>query len=60
MPEYIEFQLSNDKDYLFSRYIEFNKINEFNKIEIYYLNEEQRNTSKSIREIDLSLIKKIL
>lgn len=60
MPEHIEFQLSNDKDYLFSRYIEYNKINNFNKIEIYYLNEEQRNTSKSIREIDLSLIKKIL
>jgi hypothetical protein len=60
MPVHIEFQLSNEIDYLFSRYIEFNKINEFNKIEIYYLNEEQRKTSKSIKEIDLSLIKKIL
>ena len=56
----IEFKLSNEIDYLFSRYVEFNKINEFNKIEIYYLNEEQRKTSKSIKEIDLSLIKKIL
>lgn len=60
MPKHIEFRLSNEVDYLLSRYIEFNKLNEFNKIEIYYLNDNQRKTSKTIKEIDLKMIKKIL
>ena len=60
LPDNIEFKVSNNFDFLFSRYIEFNKLNESNKIEIFSLTAEQRETAKSIKGLDFKLIQKII
>jgi hypothetical protein len=60
LPDNINFQISNNSHFLFSRYIEFNKLNDAKKIEIFFLNEEQRNTSKSIKSLEFNVLKKIL
>jgi hypothetical protein len=57
---YAEFDIRNDVDFLFSRYIEFNKISTSGIIEIYYLNEEQRLNLKTTKSLDINLANRII
>lgn len=60
IPQNIKLELRNDVDLLFSRYIRYNEVCLSDKIEMYYLNEEQRKSAKTIMAIELDSVKRII